>query len=124
MLPSQSREQNDQAWIQQTRDNYIKTAAAFGIVVVRNAADNAQRISGGRPYQRVHLTAVSRGLAMQPLNTLTERIDCEALLGSAPRFAEAVASVLSEPGWQPLISFRIGYPTLQPPQVQGGRRRA
>jgi hypothetical protein len=121
ILPAQSREQNDQSWIQQTRDNYVRTAAAFGIVVVRNAADNAQRINGGRLYQRVHLTAVSRGLAMQPLNTLTERIDREALLGSTPRFAEAVASVLSEPDWQPLMSFRIG---SKHPQVQGGRRRA
>src|SRR6202171_2389179 len=44
-LPSQTREQNDQAWIQQTRDNYVKTAAAFGFVVVRNPSDPGQRIN-------------------------------------------------------------------------------
>jgi hypothetical protein len=81
ILPPQTREQNDQAWIQQTRDNYVKTAAAFGIVVVRDAADNAQRIEGGRLYRRLHLSAVSKGLAMQPLNTITERIDREKSLG-------------------------------------------
>lgn len=115
LLPPQSREENDQTWIQQTRDNYVKTAAAFGIVVVRDAFDNGQRINGGRLYQRLHLTAVSRGLAMQPLNQLTERIDREKVLGLAPRFADAVASLVSEPGWQPLMTFRIGYPTVSPP---------
>ena len=112
ILPPQSREQNDQAWIQQTRDNYVKTAAAFGIVVVRDASDNAQRIGGGRLYQRLHLTAINRGLAMQPLNQITERIDRERLLGLNPRFTQAAADLMPEPGWQALMSFRIGYPTL------------
>jgi nitroreductase len=114
ILPPQSREQNDQAWIQQTRDNNVKTAAAFGIVVVRDATDNAQRIAGGRLYQRVHLAAVNRGLAMQPLNQITERIDREKLLGLNPRFTQAAAGLMPEPGWQPLMSFRAGYPTVNP----------
>jgi hypothetical protein len=114
ILPSQTREQNDQAWIQQTRDNYVKTAAAFGFVVVRDPSDTGQRINGGRLYQRLHLSAVDRGLAMQPLNTLTERIDREHALGAAPRFADAAAALLSRPGWQLLMSFRIGYPTAGP----------
>jgi hypothetical protein len=122
ILPPQSREQNDQAWIQQTRDNYVKTAAAFGIVVVRDATDNAQRIAGGRLYQRLHLGAVGRGLAMQPLNQITERIDRERLLGLNPRFAQAAADVMPEPGWQPLMSFRAGYPTGTTPLSP--RRRA
>ena len=66
ILPAETREQNDQAWIQQTRDTSVKTAAAFGFVVVRDASDSGQRVSGGRLYQRLHLTAVDRGLAMQP----------------------------------------------------------
>jgi nitroreductase len=114
ILPPQSREQNDQAWIQQTRDNNVKTAAAFGIVVVRDATDNAQRIAGGRLYQRLHLAAVNRGLAMQPLNQITERIDREKLLGLNPRFTQAAANLMPEPGWQPLMSFRAGYPTVKP----------
>jgi nitroreductase len=114
ILPPESREQNDQTWVQQTRDNYVKTAAAFGIVVVRNASDNGQRISGGRLYQRLHLAAINRGLAMQPLNQLTERSDREKLLGLSPRFTQAVAELMPEPSWQALMSFRIGYPTVQP----------
>ncbi len=112
ILPPQSREQNDQAWIQQTRDNYVKTAAAFGIVVVRDATDNAQRIAGGRLYQRLHLAAINRGLAMQPLNQITERIDREKFVGLNPRFARSAADLMPEPGWQPLMSFRVGYPTV------------
>jgi nitroreductase len=112
ILPPQSREQNDQAWIQQTRDNYVKTAAAFGNVVVRDATDNAQRIAGGRLYQRLHLAAINRGLAMQPLNQITERIDREKFVGLNPRFAQAAADLMLEPGWQPLMSFRVGYPTV------------
>jgi hypothetical protein len=98
ILPPQTREQNDQAWIQQTRDDYVKTAAAFGFVVVRDASDKGQRVTGGRLYQRLHLSAVDRGLAMQPLNTLTERIDRERETGAAPRFADAVTGLLAEPG--------------------------
>jgi hypothetical protein len=37
-----------------------RLTAAFGIVVVRNAADIARRISSGSLDQRVHLTAVSQ----------------------------------------------------------------
>jgi nitroreductase len=112
ILPPQSREQNDQAWIQQTRDNYVKTAAAFGIVVVRDPTDNVQRIDGGRLYQRLHLAAINRGLAMQPLNQITERIDREKLAGLNPRFTQAAAQLMLDPGWQPLMSFRVGYPTM------------
>ena len=115
ILPPETREQNDQGWIQLTRDTSVKTAAAFGFVMVRDAGDNSQRIEGGRVYQRLHLTAVSKGLAMQPLNTITERIDRERFLGVTPRFQEAAQALLAEPGWEPLMSFRIGYPTVQPP---------
>ena len=113
VLPAQSREQNDQAWIQQTRDNYVKTAAAFGVIVVRDPNDNLQRINGGRLYQRLHLAATTQGMAMQPLNTLTERIDRERVLGVAPRFTQAVPELLGAPVMQALMSFRIGYPTMK-----------
>jgi hypothetical protein len=122
ILPPQSREQNDQAWIQQTRDNYVKTAAAFGIVVVPDATDNAHRIAGGRLYQRLHLAAINRGLAMQPLNQITERIDRERFVGLNPRFTQAAAHLMPEPGWQALMSFRIGYPTAN--ASPSPRRRA
>jgi len=114
ILPPLSREQNDQSWIQLTRDQYVKTAAAFGVVVVNDATDHVQRTQGGRLYQRLHLLAVTKGLGMQPLNQITERIDREKVLGVPARF-DAGISTLLPPNVQPLMTFRIGYPTVEPP---------
>jgi nitroreductase len=114
ILPPLSREQNDQSWIQLTRDQYVKTAAAFGVVVVDDATDDVQRTQGGRLYQRLNLLAVTKGLGMQPLNTITERIDREKVLGLPARFQAGISSLLP-PNVQPLMTFRIGYPTVEPP---------
>jgi len=114
ILPPESREQNDQGWIQMTRDQYVKTAAAFGVVVVSDAADDVQRTQGGRLYQRLNLLAVTKGLGMQPLNTITERIDREKVLSLPARFESGISSLLPA-NVQPLMTFRIGYPTVEPP---------
>jgi nitroreductase len=114
ILPPLSREQNDQSWIQLTRDQYVKTAAAFGVVVVDDATDDVQRTQGGRLYQRLNLLAVTKGLGMQPLNTITERIDREKVLGLPARFQAGISSLLP-PNVEPLMTFRIGYPTVEPP---------
>jgi nitroreductase len=114
ILPPLSREQNDQSWIQLTRDQYVKTAAAFGVVVVNDAANGVERTQGGRLYQRLNLLAVTKGLGMQPLNTITERIDREKVLGMPAHFEADISSLLP-PNVEPLITFRIGYPTVEPP---------
>jgi nitroreductase len=114
ILPPLSREQNDQSWIQLTRDQYVKTAPAFGIVVVTDATNDVQRTQGGRLYQRLGLLAVTKGLGMQPLNTITERIDREKALGLPARFEAGISSLLP-PNVEPLMTFRIGYPTVEPP---------
>jgi hypothetical protein len=112
----ESREQNDQSWIQLTRDQYVKTAAAFGVVVVGDASGNAQRIQGGRLYQRLHLAAIYLGLAMQLLNQIPERIDREEMLGLTPRFEDGRSRGHSRRGQPPLdlgvfegIACRFGY---------------
>jgi hypothetical protein len=46
------------------------------------------------------------------LNQITERIDREKLLGLNLRFTQVAADLMPEPGWQPLVSFRAGYPTV------------
>ncbi|HET7467293.1 MAG TPA: hypothetical protein VFL29_11550 [Candidatus Dormibacteraeota bacterium] len=114
ILPPESRRQNDESWIQLTRDQYVKTAAAFGVVVAGNATDDVQRIQGGRLYQRLHLLAVTKGLGMQPLNQITERIDREKVLGLPARFEAGISDLLPS-NVQPLMTFRIGYPTVEPP---------
>ncbi len=113
MLPPLSQESADHAWLQATRERHVATAAAFGLIVVQDARDNAMRIRGGRLWQRMHLWTTSKGLAVQPLNQMSERADRELQLGIAPRFGTALKELVADAGWQALMPFRIGYPTVE-----------
>jgi nitroreductase len=113
LLPAQSRQATDDAWLTATRDRHTKTAAAYGIVAVRDATDNRQRLGGGRLLERVHLWTTGNGIALHHMNQLTERADRERELAIKPLFGEAVAQLLPD-GWQALSLFRIGYPTHTP----------
>jgi len=113
LLPPLSREQSDQAWLRNTRDRHVPTAAAFGLIIVPDANDNAWRIRGGRLWQRMHLWATTQGLSMHPLNQMPERADRERTLGIDPRFGSALKELVSVPGMQALMPFRLGYPIMQ-----------
>ena len=113
LLPAQSRQAIDDAWLTATRDSHTKTAAAYGIVAVRDAADSQQRLKGGRLLERVHLWATGNGIALHHMNQLTERADRERELAINPRFGDALQQLLPD-GWQALSLFRIGYPTHSP----------
>ncbi len=113
LLPAQSRTATDDAWLTATRDRHTKTAAGYGIVAVRNAHDDLQRLQGGRLLERIHLWATGNGLALHHMNQLTERADRELQLGLAPRFGDALDELLPS-GSQALSTFRIGYPTHTP----------
>ena len=113
MLPPLSQEQGDQAWLRATRERHVATAAAFGVLAVPDAQDNAMRIRGGRLWQRVHLWATTQGLSVQPLNQMPERADRERVLGIEPRFGNALKDLVATPGLQALMPFRIGYPLMQ-----------
>ncbi|MGZ4395089.1 MAG: Acg family FMN-binding oxidoreductase [Gaiellaceae bacterium] len=113
LLPPQSRAATDDAWLASTRDHQTRTAAAYGIVAVRDAADNRQRLEGGRLLERIHLWTSGHGIALQHINQLTERADREVELGLAPRFGAALRELLPT-GWQALVTFRTGYPTHTP----------
>lgn len=113
MLPAPSRERGDEVFVQRTRDVHVATAAAFGILAVMDNRDDAQRLAGGRAWQRMHLWATKEGLSVQPLNQMTERADREAQLGAEPDFGRVLANLIGEPGWQALMPFRIGRPTTK-----------
>lgn len=113
LLPAQSRHATDEAWLTATRDRHTKTAAAYGIVAVRDATDNRQRLGGGRLLERVHLWTTGHGIALHHMNQLTERADRERELAIKPQFGDALAQ-LPPDGWQALSLFRIGYPTHTP----------
>jgi nitroreductase len=113
LLPPLSNEQNDQYWLQATRTQ-MDNSAAFGILAVPNANDNAARLQAGIAYQRLHLWAVTQGMAMQPVNQIVERAEREVSSGVAPRFGQVLAELVGDPNWQGVLPFRIGYPTLEP----------
>jgi nitroreductase len=113
LMPPQSREATGESWLHATRDRHTATAAAYGIVAVRDSADRRAQLEGGRLLQRVHLWATGHGLALHHMNQLTERADREAQLGLAPRFGDAVADLVPS-GWEVLATFRLGHPTHEP----------
>jgi hypothetical protein len=113
LLPAQSRQATDDAWLTATRDRHTNTAAAYGIVAVRDAADNRGRLEGGRLLERVHLWATGNGIALQHMNQLTERADRERELGVSPQFGDGLAQFMPD-GWQALSLVRVGYPTHSP----------
>lgn len=124
LLPASSRTAGDGFWLDQTRKTHTRTAAAYGIVAVPDPDDNAQRLAGGRLLERVHLWATANGLSLQHMNQMTERADRERQLGLPPRFGPAVADLIPTRGWQPLVSFRVGYPTGSDGRRESPRRPA
>ena len=114
VLPS-SRSSNDGYWLAGTRDTQLPTASGFGIVLVRDAADAGQRVNAGRLYQRLHLWAVTQGLAMQPLNQSVERAERERVTSATPAIGRGLDQLIGDKAWQPVMPFRIGYPTVVAP---------
>lgn len=110
LLPEQSRQQQDAFFVQGIQ-NQAGSAPALGLLVVRDSHNNVQRLRAGRLWQRMHLWATTQGLAMQPLNQMSERADREASLGIEPRFGSALRGLVSDRSWEPLMPFRIGHPT-------------
>jgi hypothetical protein len=104
----------DQYWLAATRDKHVGTASAFGLIVGQDHRSNVCRMKTGMLWQRMQLWATSRGIAMQPLNQPIERAEREENTGLAPRFGNALTELIGDRRWQPLMGFRIGYPTQDP----------
>lgn len=111
MMPPASPETAHRYWIDATRDVQVPASALFGLIAVRDLYDRAQALRAGRLWQRLHLLAVSRGLAMQPINQPVELVDRERALGREPRAAGALAALAGAADWKPTFAFRMGFPT-------------
>ena len=109
LLPASSRTAGDAFWVDQTLTVQTRTATAYAVVTAADAHDRASQLAAGRLLQRVHLTATARGIALQPMNQITERIDRESTTGAVATFGPRFARLLP-PGAQPLVTFRVGYP--------------
>jgi hypothetical protein len=105
--------QSSNSFRQATKDVHVATAAAFGLILVRDKQNNAERMQGGGLWQRLHLWVTTQGISVQPLNQTTERIDREQQLGIEAIFGNALAELIGDDSWQLLMPFRIGYPTVQ-----------
>jgi len=103
-----SAETSHRAWLDLTRDTQLASAPMVGLIVVADRYDRPTALAAGRVWQRLHLEATRRGLAMQPLNQPIERIDRERQLGLAPEWERRVAR-LTEGGGQATFAFRVGY---------------
>lgn len=111
MLPPPSPETNHRYWLDATRDVQVPATALFGLIAVRDLYDRPQALRAGRLWQRLHLLAVSRGLAMQPINQPVELVDRERALGREPRAADTLATLTGAADWKPTFAFRMGFPT-------------
>jgi hypothetical protein len=106
LLPPSSRAAGDRFWVNATRDVHTATAAAYGVITTAVPDDRRVQLDAGRLLQRVHLRATVAGIALHPMNQITERIDREGAAGTfAPRFA-----ALLPDGARPLFAFRVGHP--------------
>ncbi|WP_367320036.1 hypothetical protein [Streptomyces sp. HUAS ZL42] len=111
LLPATSRASGDTFWVKQTRTVHTRTAAAYGVLLVADPHDAAQQLAGGRLLQRIHLAVTARGLALQHMNQITERIDRDLGLGRKPEFGPRLAALVADPGGrQTLVAFRLGHP--------------
>ena len=113
LLPPISKEEYGNSRLQLAKDTYVATAAPYGIIAVHDVFDNIQRLEGGMFYQRMHLWATSNGLAMQPMNQMTERADRDRSLGIEQTFGNALKELIASPNWQALFTFRLDYPTIE-----------
>ncbi len=103
-----SAETSHKAWLDQTRDVQLPTAPVAGLIAVRDRYDRSGAIAAGRAWQRLHLDATLRGMALQPLNQPIEMIDRERQTGAGSPWAQRVAGLTGE-DWQATFSFRAGF---------------
>ena len=109
LLPPSSRTDGDRFWLDQTRTVHTATAAAYGVITAPTPDDRSTQLNAGRLLQRVHLAATARGVALQHMNQITERIDRELTTGAPATFAPRLAGLLPA-GAAPLLTFRVGHP--------------
>ena len=85
-----------------------------GLIAVSDRYDRKVTLAAGRVWQRQHLSATARGLAMQPLNQPIEMIDRERQTGQGTAWAKRIAGLTGD-DWQATFAFRAGYASRPAP---------
>ena len=109
MLPDLDADSADHYWLASTRDSQVPTAAAFGLILVRDRFDMAQAIAAGQAWQRMHLAATLHGIAAQPMNQPVEMADRDLMLGRGDAFKRALARLARMADAEATFVFRLGY---------------
>jgi nitroreductase len=109
LLPVSTRTAGDRFWVTQTRTVHTKTAAAYAVITAPDPDARATQLLAGRLLQRIHLTATARGIALQHMNQITERMDAERTADGEAAFGARLAELLPT-GARPVVTFRVGYP--------------
>ncbi len=102
-----SAETSHAAWLSNTRDVQLASAPLTGLIAVKDRYDREATIAAGRVWQRLHLSATVRGLALQPLNQPIEMIDRERQTGQGDAWARRIARLTGD-DWQATFAFRAG----------------
>ena len=108
-LFSVAPETSHAAWLRNTRDVQLASAPLTGLIAVSDRYDRKATLAAGRVWQKLHLSAIARGLAMQPLNQPIEMIDRERQSGQINQWAKRIARLTGDE-WQATFSFRAGFP--------------
>jgi hypothetical protein len=108
-----SPEAAHEGWLSQTRMQ-LATAPLTGLIAVRDRYDRPTALAAGRAWQRLHLSATARGVAVQPLNQPVEMLDRERQLGRGTSWAERMAELAGK-DWTATFAFRAGRPTVVAP---------
>ena len=113
MLPKPEPEKTHRQWVQATRDVQLETAPLIGVIAVRDPYDRVSALRSGLFWQRLHLWAVSQGLAMQPMNQIVQVIDRQRQQQLEPEMQRRLTALLGDDRWQASFMFRAGYPTIE-----------
>lgn len=120
LMPGLTAEEAGQHWLEATRDQHCGTAPVFGLIAVREPAEAPAMFAAGRLWQRLHLQATARGVAMQPLNQLMEWADRDRVASRPSAAAETLAKLVGESRWRAVFGFRAGWP--EQPALPSPRR--
>lgn len=124
LLPDQDAASADKYWLASTRDVQVPTAAAYGIIFVRDRLTVRGALSTGSAWQRAHLLLTSTGLAAQPMNAPIEMMDRDHFLGRSSAYAKELRKIARVPrgmDLDPAFIFRLGY--AERPAIASPRRK-
>jgi hypothetical protein len=92
-----------------TRDVQLASAPMFGLITVPDLGDRTALVEAGRLWQRLHLTATLKNLAMQPMNQMMEMADRDRSLQRPSAAGKVLAELAGFADSAVAFGFRLGY---------------